>query len=392
LKIFNIYHLNLKIDSKRKLIESHSIQQLSHLNYFPPPNSTTTINDNHALTFRNFKLVRIVFSLDFYTHRPVYIHATLSISLYYFKELSSLIFPLDFLLNLVFDPLFFFTLLILSISFSFTMNTSFSFNGENDDHEDLLTLSLSIGARSPATVPLNQFHSYLSSAISPLAPLQPTFTTTALPLPPLPLSPQEPRFWAAPPPQPPSTNLETAPIPCRGRAGRKPSIQALKQGKSEAVSAPYPWATTRRATVHSLDYLLSKGINVISGNLYCKRCDKQYEVEYDLRQKFMEVACFVSKNKCGMHDRAPAIWMNPSLPNCEFCDQNNYVRPAVSKKRSINWLFLLLGQMLGCCKLSELKYFCKHTKNHRTGAKDRVLYLTYLALCKQLDPNGAIDL
>ncbi|WOH09609.1 hypothetical protein DCAR_0729067 [Daucus carota subsp. sativus] len=45
-------------------------------------------------------------------------------------------------------------------------------------------------------------------------------------------------------------------------------------------------------------------------------------------------------------------------------------------------------QMLGCCTVEQLKYFCKHTKNHRTGAKDRVLYLTYLAICKQLDPKG----
>jgi hypothetical protein len=47
--------------------------------------------------------------------------------------------------------------------------------------------------------------------------------------------------------------------------------------------------------------------------------------------------------------------------------------------------------MLGCCTLDQLKYFCKHTKNHRTGAKDRVLFLAYLGLCKQLDPNGPFD-
>lgn len=257
---------------------------------------------------------------------------------------------------------------------------NFSLN-EKDDHEELLTLSLSIGARSSAPV----------SSISSLAPLQPTFMR--------PLSSQSsPIFWVAPPSVPPPSYLSMSipssnhPVSCIGRAGRKPPAQTLRLGKSEIISSPYPWATNRRATVHSLDYLLSKGINVITGNLYCKRCDKQYEIEYDLRQKFVEVASFVSKNKCAMHDRAPAVWMNPSLPSCKFCDQNNYVRPALSKKRSINWLFLLLGQMLGCCKLAELKYFCKHTKNHRTGAKDRVLYLTYLALCKQLDPSGAIDL
>jgi hypothetical protein len=93
-----------------------------------------------------------------------------------------------------------------------------------------------------------------------------------------------------------------------------------------------------------------------------------------------------------MHDRAPSDWMNPVLPRCQFCDQENSVKPVIAnKKQKINWLFLLLGQMLGCCTLDQLKYFCKHTKNHRTGAKDRVLYLAYLGMCKQLDPNGPFD-
>ncbi|KAF9684343.1 hypothetical protein SADUNF_Sadunf04G0108500 [Salix dunnii] len=46
---------------------------------------------------------------------------------------------------------------------------------------------------------------------------------------------------------------------------------------------------------------------------------------------------------------------------------------------------------IGCCTLDQLKYFCKHTKNHRIGAKDRVLFLAYLGLCKQLNPNGPFD-
>lgn len=93
-----------------------------------------------------------------------------------------------------------------------------------------------------------------------------------------------------------------------------------------------------------------------------------------------------------MCDRAPAIWMNPVLPTCRFCNPDGSLKPDFPKnKKDINWLFLLLGQMLGCCTLEQLKYFCKHTKNHRTGAKDRVLFLTYLALCKQLDPNGPYD-
>ncbi|EEF43292.1 hypothetical protein RCOM_0937400 [Ricinus communis] len=124
----------------------------------------------------------------------------------------------------------------------------------------------------------------------------------------------------------------------------------------------------------------------------CKRCEKQYELGFNLREKFVEVGTFIAENKNSMHDRAPGVWMTPALPTCKYCDQENSVKPVIcDKKKGINWLFLLLGQMLGCCTLEQLKYFCKHTKNHRTGAKDRVLYLTYLGLCKQLDPNGPFD-
>ncbi|XP_052173429.1 uncharacterized protein LOC127788833 [Diospyros lotus] len=176
------------------------------------------------------------------------------------------------------------------------------------------------------------------------------------------------------------------------RSRRHPQ-QALRSGKSTTIPAPYPWAPTRRAAVHSLHHLLSNGMHKISGRVECKRCEKEYEIEYDLQEKFLEIASFISENKDAMHDRAPASWMNPIVPNCKFCDRGSFVRPVImKKKRSINWLFLLLGQMLGCCRISQLKYFCKHTGNHRTGAKDRVLYLTYLGLRKQLDPEGPFDL
>lgn len=131
---------------------------------------------------------------------------------------------------------------------------------------------------------------------------------------------------------------------------------------------------------------------MITGAVQCKRCEHQFEIDYDLKKKFREVGSFIAENKDAMHDRAPSVWMNPVLPTCQFCQQENCVKPIIAdKKKYINWLFLLLGQMLGCCTLEQLKYFCKHTKNHRTGAKDRVLYLTYLGLCKQLDPNGPFD-
>ncbi|XWS43678.1 hypothetical protein CRYUN_Cryun16bG0123900 [Craigia yunnanensis] len=124
---------------------------------------------------------------------------------------------------------------------------------------------------------------------------------------------------------------------------------------------------------------------MIGGDIECKGCPKTYNIEYNLQEKFKEIKDFLSANKLAMHDRAPTAWMNPRLDSCEIC--GNTLKPVILKKRDINWLFLLLGQMLGCCKLSELKYFCKHSKNHRTGTTDRVLYLTYLGLCKQLYPE-----
>lgn len=175
--------------------------------------------------------------------------------------------------------------------------------------------------------------------------------------------------------------------PSRPRKNPDPKPKA---GKTETIPPPFPWTTSQRATVHSLDYLLSHNVTKISGEVQCKKCNKVNKIEYDLSTKFREVASFILENRFSMHCRAPSSWNNPKLPSCESC--GSCTKPVISKKRSINWLFLLLGGMLGCCKLSELKYFCKHSKNHRTGAKDRVLYLTYLGLCKQLDPDGPFDI
>lgn len=173
-------------------------------------------------------------------------------------------------------------------------------------------------------------------------------------------------------------------------AGRRPSKQLISPGKPETIPPPYPWATNRRAAVHSLQHLLGQGIGAVAGSVQCKRCDRQFEVEYDLRSKFQEVAAFIVKHREEMRHRAHEAWMSPALPDCGFCEQRGCAKPvATKKKREINWLFLFLGQMLGCCKLSELKYFCKHNKKHRTGAKDRVLYLTYLEICSQLQPHGS---
>ncbi|CAL9002454.1 unnamed protein product [Prunus brigantina] len=75
----------------------------------------------------------------------------------------------------------------------------------------------------------------------------------------------------------------------------------------------------------------------------------------------MEIASFLPEHERTMHDKAPAVWMNPALPpHCPIV----CINCCGFEERSINVLFLLLGQMLGCCKLFELKYFRKHAKNH----------------------------
>ncbi|XP_059310229.1 uncharacterized protein LOC132061419 [Lycium ferocissimum] len=250
---------------------------------------------------------------------------------------------------------------------------------EDDDINDLLTLRLSY---RPTTRPRKQSPEKIESDL-PVGP-------PSLPPPPLPISPSSTLYL------PPVTVLastvpiEAVPIqPMRKR--RNPSKATNKEGKNE-IPPPFPWATNRRATVHTLDYLLSKQLFKISGEVQCKRCERKYQMDFDLKEKFLEIGTYIAENKSTMHDRAPDIWMNPLLPTCQFCNQENSVKPIVSnEKNNINWLFLLLGRMLGCCTLDDLKFFCEHTKNHRTGAKDRVLYLTYLTLCKQLDPTGPFD-
>nr|KYP72814.1 hypothetical protein KK1_005417 [Cajanus cajan] len=155
------------------------------------------------------------------------------------------------------------------------------------------------------------------------------------------------------------------------------------------IPPPFPWARDRRATVHTREYLMENGIVTITGSVECKRCKVKFEMGLDLEKKFDEVWKFIQKNKHDMSDRAPDNWAIPVLPKCEHCGGENSVQPylAGTKKKHINWLFLFLGQTLGCCTIKQLKYFLKHASIHRTGAKDRVLYSTYMTLCKQLVPD-----
>lgn len=191
---------------------------------------------------------------------------------------------------------------------------------------------------------------------------------------------------ASPPPPPPPRDDSPMPQSRAFRPRRNPS-QGPRGDKEDTIEPPFPWATNRRAVVHNKTYLLTRGIRTISGDVQCKRCEYKGSMEYDLEEKYAVVGRFIAANKHQLHDRAPTEWMIPAFPACPECKQPNCLKPVVApKKRAINWLFLLLGQTLGCCTLEQLKYFCKHTQNHRTGAKDRVLYLTFLGICKQLEP------
>ncbi|KAJ7547658.1 hypothetical protein O6H91_08G096800 [Diphasiastrum complanatum] len=159
--------------------------------------------------------------------------------------------------------------------------------------------------------------------------------------------------------------------------------------KEDRIIPPYPWSTNRRAVVQSLDWLASCGITGIQGEVMCKRCDGSYMVEIHVQSAFLQVNSYFITHRHILHDRAPKRWTSPGLLDCTICHQIDCAKPIIhAKKRNINWLFLFLSQTLGLCTLDQLKYFCKHTRRHRTGAKDRVLYLTYVGLLAQLNPSG----
>ncbi|EFJ22821.1 hypothetical protein SELMODRAFT_16986, partial [Selaginella moellendorffii] len=160
----------------------------------------------------------------------------------------------------------------------------------------------------------------------------------------------------------------------------------------DIIVPAYAWASERRAVVLSLDTLQAAGIDKVAGDVMCKRCDGPGSVEVGVAAGFAAVSNYFVTHRDTMHDRAPKCWTSPRLLDCSLCLQTDCVKPVIhAKKRHINWLFLLLTQTLGLCTLDQLKYFCKHTRRHRTGAKDRVLYLTYVGLLKQLHPAGHYD-
>ncbi|XP_062081141.1 uncharacterized protein LOC133785943 [Humulus lupulus] len=262
---------------------------------------------------------------------------------------------------------------------------------ESDDifgeRDDLTILSL----RSPTVPPpQNVFRTTLPTALIA------NFTPPPPPPPPPPMTDLLVEFHhdqraAAHHALPPASSPLPSPLHnVRQSRGRR--NLALRTEKEKTVPKLYPWFTTQRATVHSMEYLEWNRIVEIWGDVQCKRCDRKFEMRFNLRSEYEKLESFIAENKSELKDRAPRCWVSPVLPRCGFCREENAVRPVIApKKIAINWLFLLLGQLLGCCTLDQLKYFCKQTGNHRTGAKDRVLYLTYLGLCNQLVPKKLFD-
>ncbi|RCV26874.1 hypothetical protein SETIT_5G280300v2 [Setaria italica] len=191
----------------------------------------------------------------------------------------------------------------------------------------------------------------------------------------------------ASPPPPPSPPPRAAPRSVRrrlnnGSAARRPC--GKPRDADAAVDAgvqrpPFPWATERPAQHDTLEGLLRRGVTSVEGQARCKRCSDRKTIEYDLEPKFRALRDYVVANRHAMNDRAPDVWMYPALPDCDKCGNKGAMWPEIAaEKREINWLFLLLGQMLGCCTLEQLK--------HRTGAKNRVLYYAYIEMCNQLEP------
>ncbi|KAL5562630.1 hypothetical protein UlMin_032377 [Ulmus minor] len=187
-----------------------------------------------------------------------------------------------------------------------------------------------------------------------------------------------------PPPPTPMLSLPPQPPPTP-----PPPPRQIPQRE---ISPPFPWAKNLRAKVLDWKNLKELGIEEITGQVKCRQCDMQYEMSYDLQKEFRRVGSFILRHKREFLDRAADVWTNPVYPSCNYCGKQNSARPVIAnKKRAINWLFLLLGELIGCCNINQLKYFCKHNEIHRTAAKDRLLFLTYLKLCKQLDPDGPFD-
>ncbi|KAL5222453.1 hypothetical protein ABZP36_027166 [Zizania latifolia] len=197
-------------------------------------------------------------------------------------------------------------------------------------------------------------------------------------------------------PRPPTPPSLPPPGPHRPPPPPPPPPSTQERSPRHRHNSPAPplfaSALERPAQHDTLENMLLKGITSVESVVRCKRCFGEEVIAYDLEAKFHEVRNYVAANRLAMHDRAPEAWMCPRLPDCVACGREGGMSPVIpSDKREINWMFLFLGQMLGCCTLEDLKYFCKHTKQHRTGAKNRVLYNVFVEMCRQLEPQGPFN-
>ncbi|XP_028789315.1 uncharacterized protein LOC114745319 [Neltuma alba] len=89
-----------------------------------------------------------------------------------------------------------------------------------------------------------------------------------------------------------------------------------KPGWVLTIEPPYPWASNMRAKVLSIEELISKNILFITGDVHCRECKKQFQMEYDLLSKFSEVVSFLVNENDKMHNRAPEVWLKPEDLDC----------------------------------------------------------------------------
>jgi len=194
-----------------------------------------------------------------------------------------------------------------------------------------------------------------------------------------------PIYAAASPASPPPPPLPL--VATRAVRRRVHRVNPLADAGDLVQAPPFPWATERPAQHGTLQSLLRRGVTSVEGQARCKRCGGRKAIAYDLESKFREVREYIVANRHAMYDRAPKAWEFPALPDCDACGHKGAMWPEIAAdKHEINWLFLFLGQMLGCCTLEQLKYFCMNNGRHRTGAKNRVLYYAYIEMSNQLLP------
>ncbi|KAM6574386.1 hypothetical protein CsatA_022713 [Cannabis sativa] len=165
----------------------------------------------------------------------------------------------------------------------------------------------------------------------------------------------------------------------------------------------YPWARAQPCKVYSFNYLMTNKIMVIKGRVECNICRREFVKELDLQDEFhnigmgliREMTRNMKENRSGHRDGAVVPRPYATL-GCKVCGHKDSVRPIVLDDNDIddfydiNWLFLMLSQLLGWCTCVQLMHFCSTNKipySNKTY-KDRLLFLTYMDLWRQFSgPN-----